>query len=110
MQGLERMSLLVSPLSHSDHVATSGGFLNSNSPIRLINAILEAAPGIPSILPHCLFTASHLLLTADLVIASEKAADAIHAHGHQSKSWISKFFPSAEVVDKVRVQSVLLRR
>lgn len=34
--------------------------------------------------------------------ASEKRADAVHSHGEKSRGWISRFFPSAETVDKVR--------
>ena len=34
--------------------------------------------------------------------ASEKNVDAVHSHGHSSKSWIHKFWPDEKTLDKVR--------
>ncbi|WVR04306.1 phosphatidylserine decarboxylase [Kwoniella sp. DSM 27419] len=37
----------------------------------------------------------------DQLAPSEVRADAVHSHGKQSKSWIARFFPSEETVDKL---------
>ncbi|KAK1926630.1 phosphatidylserine decarboxylase-domain-containing protein [Papiliotrema laurentii] len=73
----------------------------SSNPGAAVDVPDELAKPLEDSLIHLVDHSDHIGGHKDELAPSEKRADAVHAHGVNSKKWISRFWPNEETLDKL---------